>query len=140
MRYVLRGGIAWRLFPHEFPPWQTVYNYFRVWRIDGARERITNALRELVRVKHGKGGPRGYDGGPPPPMLSPVPRIVNGGILDELTNGHGNATIARHLSISSKTVANHLSTIFAKLHVPARGAAIVRARDAGFGAGPPNGA
>jgi len=58
------------------------------------------------------------------------------GILDELANGYGNATIARHLSISSKTVANHLSTIFAKLQVPDRGAAIVRARDAGFGAVP----
>nr|MBA2248215.1 response regulator transcription factor [Chloroflexia bacterium] len=57
-------------------------------------------------------------------------------ILDELANGYGNATIARHLSISSKTVANHLSTIFAKLQVPDRGAAIVRARDAGFGAVP----
>ncbi|MDQ3653905.1 MAG: response regulator transcription factor [Chloroflexota bacterium] len=61
-------------------------------------------------------------------------------ILDELANGHGNAMIARHLSISSKTVANHLSTIFAKLQVPDRGAAIVRARDAGFGVGPPDGA
>lgn len=59
-------------------------------------------------------------------------------ILDELANGHGNATIARHLSISSKTVANHLSTIFAKLQVPDRGAAIVRARDAGFGLAPPD--
>lgn len=60
-------------------------------------------------------------------------------ILDELANGHGNATIARHLSISSKTVANHLSTIFAKLQVPDRGAAIVRARDAGFGVAPADG-
>lgn len=60
-------------------------------------------------------------------------------ILDELAHGHGNSMIARHLSISSKTVANHLSTIFAKLQVPDRGAAIVRARDAGFGGGPPDG-
>ena len=55
-------------------------------------------------------------------------------ILDELAEGHGNATIARHLSISAKTVANHLSNIFAKLQVPDRGTAIVRAREAGFGA------
>ena len=27
--YVLRGGIAWRLLPHDFPPWQTVYYYLR---------------------------------------------------------------------------------------------------------------
>ena len=56
-------------------------------------------------------------------------------ILDELAEGHGNGTIARHLSISAKTVANHLSTIFDKLQVADRGAAIVRAREAGFGGG-----
>lgn len=55
-------------------------------------------------------------------------------ILAELANGYGNAMIARHLSISSKTVANHLSNIFAKLQVTDRGAAIVRAREAGLGA------
>ena len=54
-------------------------------------------------------------------------------ILDELAQGHGNQTIARHLSISAKTVANHLSTIFDKLQVADRGEAIVRAREAGFG-------
>lgn len=26
MRSVLRGGIAWRAMPHEYPPWQTVYH------------------------------------------------------------------------------------------------------------------
>ncbi len=54
MLYVLRGGIAWRLLPHEFPPWQTVYDYFRLWRIDGTWERINTALRERVRVKVGR--------------------------------------------------------------------------------------
>jgi transposase len=33
--YAVRGGCAWRLLPHEFPPWQTAYHYFRAWRIDG---------------------------------------------------------------------------------------------------------
>jgi len=55
-------------------------------------------------------------------------------ILAELAKGYANAMIARHLSISSKTVANHLSSIFAKLQVTDRGAAIVRARESGFGA------
>ncbi len=54
MLYVLRGGIAWRLLPHEFPPWQTVYHYFRIWRVDGRWERINAALRERVRVKAGR--------------------------------------------------------------------------------------
>ncbi len=52
--YVLRGGIAWRAMPHDLPPWQTVYDYFRRWRIDGAWERINTALRERVRIKVGR--------------------------------------------------------------------------------------
>jgi putative transposase len=54
MLYVLRGGIAWRLLPHEYPPWQTVYYYFRRWRIDGTWEQINTALRERVRIKLGR--------------------------------------------------------------------------------------
>ena len=30
--YVLRSGCAWRLVPHDFPAWQTVYGYFSHWR------------------------------------------------------------------------------------------------------------
>lgn len=56
-------------------------------------------------------------------------------ILGELAHGHSNATIARHLDVSTKTIANHLSTIFSKLQVNDRGEAIVRARESGFGAG-----
>lgn len=54
-------------------------------------------------------------------------------VLEEIASGHNNATIARHLSLSPKTVANHVSTILGKLQVPDRGSAIVRAREAGFG-------
>ena len=54
MLYMLRSGGAWRLLPHEFPPWQTVYDYFRKWRIDGTWERINTALREQVRIKAGR--------------------------------------------------------------------------------------
>ena len=52
--YVLRGGGAWRLLPHDFPPWQTIYHYFRLWRLDGTWERINTALRERVRVRAGR--------------------------------------------------------------------------------------
>ncbi len=54
MRYVLRGGIAWRAVPHEYPPWQTVYHYFRAWRLDGTWERLNDELRELVRERAGR--------------------------------------------------------------------------------------
>jgi transposase len=49
--YVARGGCAWRLLPHDFPPWKTVYHYFRLWSIDGTWERLHRALRERVRVR-----------------------------------------------------------------------------------------
>ncbi len=54
MLYGLRSGGAWRRLPHEFPPWQTVYHYFRQWRDDGSWERINAALRERVRVRAGR--------------------------------------------------------------------------------------
>ena len=46
--YAVRGGCAWRLLPHEFPPWQTIYHYFRTWRLDGTWERINSVLRASV--------------------------------------------------------------------------------------------
>lgn len=54
MLYVLRSGEAWRLLPHDLPPWQTVYHYFRLWRMDGTWEGVNAALRERVRVRAGR--------------------------------------------------------------------------------------
>jgi putative transposase len=48
--YIVRSGCAWRLLPHEFPPWKTVHHYFRIWRIDGTWERLHTALRKRLRV------------------------------------------------------------------------------------------
>jgi putative transposase len=42
--YIVRSGCAWRLLPHDFPPWKTVHQYFRTWRIDGTWERMHAAL------------------------------------------------------------------------------------------------
>jgi len=51
--YVLRSGCAWRLLPHDLPPWPTVYDYFRQWREEGRWEGINGALREKLRVTLG---------------------------------------------------------------------------------------
>ncbi len=52
--YVVRGGCAWRLLPHDFPPWKTVYHYFRAWRIDGTWEHLHEGLRRRARVRLGR--------------------------------------------------------------------------------------
>jgi transposase len=49
--YVVRSACAWRLLPHDFPPWKTVYHSFRFWRLDGTWERVHAALRQRVRVR-----------------------------------------------------------------------------------------
>lgn len=52
--YVVRGGCAWRLLPHDFPPWGTVYYWFRRWRLDGLWQRILVALRRATRQREGR--------------------------------------------------------------------------------------
>ena len=52
--YLLRSGCAWRMLPHDFPAWQTVYGYFRYFRDEGLWEQINDALREAVREEAGR--------------------------------------------------------------------------------------
>ncbi len=52
--YVVRGGIAWRQLPSDFPPATTVYDIFRRWTKSEAWQRIHDALRDLIRVRAGR--------------------------------------------------------------------------------------
>jgi len=52
--YLNRTGCAWRLLPHEFPPWGTVHYYYRRFRLEGVWEKINTRLRERVRRKNGR--------------------------------------------------------------------------------------
>jgi putative transposase len=52
--YVVRNGCAWRMLPHDFPAWQTVYHYFRAWRRDGTWSLIHDLLCGDVREAEGR--------------------------------------------------------------------------------------
>jgi putative transposase len=54
IRYVVRSGCAWRLLPNDFPPWQSVYTYFRRWRDDGTWQRMHEVLRRQCRQREGR--------------------------------------------------------------------------------------
>jgi transposase len=84
IRYLDHNSVVWRALPVDFPPWRTVYHYFRKWDRDGTLNRLHNGLREQVRLAEGRPadpsaaildsqsvraaetvarGSRGYDGG-----------------------------------------------------------------------------
>ena len=52
--YVSKTGCQWRMLPHEFPPWKTVFHYFRRWRLDGIWEALNHAMRERLRARLGR--------------------------------------------------------------------------------------
>ena len=78
--------------------------------------------------------PRGHDPPETPATLPLTDRERE--VLDQVARGLDNLSIARRLSLSPKTVRNHLSNILTKLQVADRAQAIVRAREAGLGGSP----
>ncbi len=52
--YLLRTGCSWEMLPHDFPPYSTVYYYFRRWQKRGVWEQLNQVLREQVRMKQGR--------------------------------------------------------------------------------------
>jgi putative transposase len=49
--YVLKGGIAWRMLPNDYPKWQTVYGYFNRWSKSNVWEKINVILVKQLRAK-----------------------------------------------------------------------------------------
>src|SRR2546430_9965886 len=54
IRYVDHNSCVWRALPVDFPPWPTVYHYFRTWNRDGTLTGLHNGLREQVRHAEGR--------------------------------------------------------------------------------------
>ena len=52
--YLCKNGCSWRDLPDCFPPWQTVYWYFRKWNSNGAYDLIVNELRGFQRKNLGR--------------------------------------------------------------------------------------
>jgi len=82
IRYRTRTGTAWRLLPHDFPPWSTVFKCYQRWTREGVLDAIHDTLRRTVRRAAGRepeptaaildsqsvkstdvGGPKGFDAG-----------------------------------------------------------------------------
>jgi putative transposase len=94
LRYVLRSGGAWRLLPHDLPPWETVYAYFRRWQEDGTWETIATTPRQKLRTRQGR---------------DPEPSAAS---LDSQTvkttgkGGHAGTTRARRRTAASATTSS----------------------------------
>jgi DNA-binding NarL/FixJ family response regulator len=108
---------------------------------DVGQDEIAAAIRAVAagQVVFGPGVAArvlGYFSAPPAPKPEPFPQLTERerNILDLLASGHRTAAIADKLYLSPKTVSNHMTSIFAKLQVADRGAAIIRAREGGLGA------
>ena len=56
LRWLARAGAAWRLLPHDFPPWAAVYQQFRRWSEVGCFEALVNDMRSIIRVGQGRAG------------------------------------------------------------------------------------
>lgn len=54
LRYIVRGGIAWRMMPNDLPPWHTVYQQTQRWLKAGVFEAMVHDLRVLLRLAQGR--------------------------------------------------------------------------------------
>lgn len=89
--YVVKTGCQWRQMPVDFPPWQTVYQQFRAWRMRGTWERVSRSLREQGRQAAGRNA-------------TPTVAIIDSQSVKTVLKGGGGATTrARRSKAASGT-------------------------------------
>src|SRR3954453_11207565 len=54
LRWIVRAGASWRMLPHDFPPWEAVYQQTRRWLSAGVFEAMVHDLRVLLRLSEGR--------------------------------------------------------------------------------------
>jgi putative transposase len=58
--YLINTGCQWRYLPQDFPPWKTIYHYYRAWIFSGVWKSIHDLLRGLIRQDFGKNQEASY--------------------------------------------------------------------------------
>src|SRR3954469_20181360 len=54
LRWMVRAGAAWRMLPHDLPPWELVYQQTQRWINAGCFEAMVHDLREILRLAVGR--------------------------------------------------------------------------------------
>lgn len=82
INYRWTTGCTWRMLPHDFPPWETVYSYFRRWMRDGTLRKLRDLLIRREPTSHETAASR------PITAVSP-PDDLPGELRQDAESAHG---------------------------------------------------
>ena len=91
IQYILRGGCAWRLMPHDLPHWRAAYEYFRQWRNDQTWVRIPDNLHQQLRT-------------PMPRHVQPSAAILDSQSVKTTEKGGLTAMMGRRRSVAESVI------------------------------------